>query len=141
MREDLVLRVAAKMMAPFIVVFGLYVHFHGDYGPGGGFQAGVILTAALVLLSLVFGLDAVRRVVPPAFVQACAALGLLVYAGVGFASMALGGSFLGYDVLASYPEKGQHLGILLVEAGVVVTVFGVMTSAFYVFAGRRKQAP
>ncbi len=140
MREELVLRLAAKMMAPFILVFGLYVHFHGDYSPGGGFQAGVILAAAFVMLSLVFGLDAVQRALPLWFVRSCAALGVLVYAGVGFAAMALGANFLGYDALASDPEKGQHLGILLVEAGVVITVFGVMTTAFYVFAdrGRRK---
>lgn len=141
MREELVLRVAAKTMAPFIVVFGLYVHFHGDYSPGGGFQAGVILAAAFVLLSLVFGLDAAQRVLPFWFVRSCAALGVLAYAGVGFVTMALGGNFLGYDALASDPEKGQHLGILLVEAGVVITVFGVMTTAFYVFAGRSRTEP
>lgn len=140
MREAVVLRVAAKMMTPFILVFGFYVHFHGDYGPGGGFQAGVILAAAFVLLCLVFGMDSVQRVLPPAFAQSCAALGVVIYAGVGFATMLLGGGFLGYDVLAADPEKGQHLGIILVEAGVVVTVFGVMTSAFYAFAGRRGAA-
>ncbi len=141
MREEIVLRVAAKMMAPFILVFGLYVHFHGDYGPGGGFQAGVILTAAFVLLCLVFGTDAVQRALPPGFARSCAALGVVIYAGVGFATMMLGGSFLGYGALAADPEKGQHLGIILVEAGVVITVFGVMTSAFYAFVGRRDGEP
>jgi len=141
MREEVVLRVGSKMLVPFIITFGLYVHFHGDYSPGGGFQAGVILAAAFVLYALVYGLDAVQTVLPPAFVQTCAALGVLVYAGVGVLTMFLGGNFLGYDVLAHDPEHGQHYGILGVEAGVVITVFGVMVTLFYHFAGRRRQAP
>ena len=31
-----VLRVVAKLLLPLILLFGLYVQFHGDYGPGGG---------------------------------------------------------------------------------------------------------
>ena len=48
MRGDLVLRVIAKLLIPFILVFALYVQFHGDFGPGGGFQAGVIVAAAII---------------------------------------------------------------------------------------------
>lgn len=138
MREEFILRVGAKVLAPFIVMFALYVHFHGDYSPGGGFQAGVILAAAFVLLTLVYGLDAVQRVLPPWFVQGCAALGVLVFAGTGLVTMALGGNYLGYGVLAGDPEHGQHYGILLVEAGVLITVFGVMATVFYLFAGRAR---
>ena len=141
MREQVVVRVGAKILMPFIITFGLYVHFHGDYSPGGGFQAGVILAAAFVLYALVYGLDAVQTVLPPAFVQACAALGVLIFAGVGVVTLFLGGNYLGYNVLAHDPEHGQHYGILAVEAGVVITVFGVMVSLFYLFAGRRRQGP
>lgn len=140
MREELVLRVAAKVLVPFIVAFALYVHFHGDYSPGGGFQAGVILTAAFVLLTLVFGLKTVQQVLPARFAQACAALGLLVYGGTGVATLFLGANYLGYNVLRYDPEKGQHLGIILVEAGVIITVFGVMATVFYLFAGRASSA-
>lgn len=139
MREEFILRVGAKVLAPFIVTFALYVHFHGDYSPGGGFQAGVILAAAFVLLTLVYGLEPVQRVLPPWFVQSCAALGVLVYAGTGLVTMALGGNYLGYGVLAHDPEHGQHYGILLVEAGVLITVFGVMVTIFYLFAGRARE--
>lgn len=141
MREQVVVRVGAKILMPFIIMFGLYVHFHGDYSPGGGFQAGVILAAAFVLYALVYGLDAVQVVLPPAFAQACAALGVLIYAGVGVVTLFLGGNYLGYDVLAHDPEHGQHYGILGVEAGVVITVFGVMVTLFYLFAGRGRQGP
>ncbi|MDE2655126.1 MAG: Na(+)/H(+) antiporter subunit B [Gemmatimonadetes bacterium] len=136
MRGEVVVRVGAKVLAPFIITFGLYVHFHGDYSPGGGFQAGVILAAAIALLALVYGLEAVQKVVTPRFVRACAALGVIIFAGVGVVTMVLGHNYLGYDALAE-GHAGQHYGILGVELGVLVTVFGVMVTVFYLFAGRR----
>ncbi len=143
MREEIIVRVGAKVLAPFIIMFALYVHFHGDYSPGGGFQAGVILAAAFALLALVYGLEEVQRVLPVRFVRGCAALGVVIFAGVGVVTMLLGHNYLGYDALAldpTHPEQGQHYGILLVELGVLVTVFGVMASVFYLFAGRKGQA-
>ena len=64
MDNNPILRVAAKILFAPIIVFGLYVQFHGDYGPGGGFQAGVIIAAAFILHALIFGLEAGRRLVP-----------------------------------------------------------------------------
>ena len=141
MREELIVRLGAKFLAPFIITFALYVHFHGDYSPGGGFQAGVILAAAFALLALVYGLDAVQRVLPPWFTQMCAGLGVLIYAGVGVVTMLLGHSYLGYGALAHDPQHGQHYGIMAVEFGVLVTVFGVMVSVFYAFAARGRRKP
>ncbi len=138
MRDRVILRVGAKILIPFILLFALYVQFHGDYGPGGGFQAGVIFAAGIVLYALVFGLKAAHRVLPPWVVYVCSALGVLIFAGTGYVTMALGGAFLDYGVLAHDPEHGQHYGILLVELGVLVTVFGVMVAVFYAFAGRRR---
>jgi multicomponent Na+:H+ antiporter subunit B len=112
------------------------VQFHGDFGPGGGFQAGVIAAAAIVFYALVFGLAAGRRLVPDRPVEAMLALGVLVYAGVGLAGLALGGNYLDYLVLHADPVHGQHRGIFWVEAGVALTVAGVMLKLFYLFAGR-----
>jgi multicomponent Na+:H+ antiporter subunit B len=137
MKRHSVLRVVVKLLLPFILLFALYVQFHGDYGPGGGFQAGVIFGAGMILYALVFGLEAARKVAPPPLVETLAALGLLLYLGVGVASLALGGNFLGYDVLEHDPEHGQHLGILLVELGVGITVASVMVTIFFSFAARR----
>ena len=61
MRRQLVLRVTAKTLLPAILLFALYVQFHGDYGPGGGFQAGAIAGATTVLYAVVYGLPAARR--------------------------------------------------------------------------------
>lgn len=137
MRNYLVLRVIAKLVIPFMLLFALYVQFHGDFGPGGGFQAGVIAAAALIFYAIVFGLPTARKVVPDRAAETMVALGVLVYAGVGVAGLVLGGNYLDYFVLGHDPVHGQHRGIFWVEAGVAITVSGVMLKIFYMFAGRR----
>ena len=67
----------AKVLIPFMLVFALYVQFHGDFGPGGGFQAGVIGAAAIIFYALIFGLPAARRLVPDALVETMVGLGVL----------------------------------------------------------------
>ena len=139
MRNYLVLRVAAKIVVPFMLLFALYVQFHGDFGPGGGFQAGVILAAAFVFFALIFGLPTTRRLVPDRLVETGIAAGVLVYAGVGFVGLLLGGNYLDYFVLDRDPAHGQHRGIFWVEVGVCLTVSSVMLKIFYMFAGRRRR--
>lgn len=134
MGHHLILRVVAKLLLPMILLFALYVQFHGDYGPGGGFQAGVIFAAGFILYGLVFGLESVRKVAPPDVIRVLCASGLLLYAGVGVVSLVSGGLFLDYDVLSDDPVSGQHLGIFLVELGVGITVAGAMISLFYAYA-------
>ena len=133
---NLVLRVAAKMLIPLILMFALYVQFHGETGPGGGFQAGVIFAAAFILYALVFGMETARAVVPAALLRVLASFGVLLYAGVGLASLLAGGNFLDYSVLAEDHIEGQHLGIFLVELGVGITVTSIMIIIFYAFAER-----
>ena len=139
MRHDLVLRVVAKLLIPFMLVFALYVQFHGDYGPGGGFQAGVIAAAAIVLYAIIFGLPTARKAIPDWLVETMLAAGVLLYAGVGVAGILLGGNYLDYFVLGATPVDGQHRGIFWVELGVGITVFGVMLKIFYMFAGRGRE--
>ena len=133
LKEHRVLRVIAKLIIPLVVLFALYVQFHGDFGPGGGFQAGVIAAAAFILYALVFGLPLSFSVVGPKFLHFLAPFGGLLYAGVGLFSMFKGGNFLDYSKLASDPVAGQHYGILIIELGVGITVFAVMLSIFYAF--------
>jgi multicomponent Na+:H+ antiporter subunit B len=139
MKRHLVLRVTSKLLLPFILLFALYVQFHGDFGPGGGFQAGVIFGAGFILYALVFGVENARRVMPAMALRVLISFGLLLYVGVGYAGMALGGNFLDYGALDSDdPVHGQHLGILLIELGVGITVAATMVTAFFTFAGRRR---
>ena len=139
MKALVVLRVVAKLFFPVILLFALYVQFHGDYGPGGGFQAGVIFATGFILYAMVFGLEDAERVIPPALLRVLMAVGVLIYAGVGFESLILGGNFLEYRVLAEDPVGGQHLGIVLIELGVGITVAAVCIAVYYGFAGREKE--
>jgi multicomponent Na+:H+ antiporter subunit B len=136
MRHHLILRIVSKLLIPFILLFALYVQFHGDYGPGGGFQAGVIFAAGIILYGIVFGLENARRVLPQPVVTFFIAFGLLLYAGVGVASMFQGGNYLDYGVFGHDFAEGQHLGILLVELGVGITVAAVLITVFFLFAAR-----
>lgn len=133
-----VVKVVTKQLVPLILVFALYVQFHGDYGPGGGFQAGVIFAAGMVLYAMVFGIDAARSVIPRWVLLKMAPVGVLIYAGTGLYSVLQGGLFLDYDLLNSHDHQhGQHLGLLLIELGVGITVTSTMLLLFYTFVGRR----
>jgi multicomponent Na+:H+ antiporter subunit B len=141
MQEKIILRVVARACIPFILLFGLYVQFHGDFGPGGGFQAGVIFAAAFILYGLIFGLGKLRQVISARTIEILVASGLLLYAAVGFTTLALGGNFLDYRVIDSHdPMHGLHYGILIIELGVGITVTAAMLAIFYAFAGRERRA-
>jgi len=141
MKHHLVLRVGVKLLIPLIMLFALYVQFHGDYGPGGGFQAGVIFASALVLYGLVFGLSELARVAPLNVLTTLMALGWIFYIGIGYAGLALGGMYLDYNVLADDTRHGQHYGIMMVEFGVGVTVASTMLVFFQCYAGRSAIEP
>lgn len=138
LRHFLIPRVVGRLLIPFIFLFGLYVQFHGDYGPGGGFQAGAIIAAAIILYSLLEGQAQALRVLPQRVLNWLIAGGALLYGAVGVVTMFLGGNFLDYSVLAADPIVGQHIGILVIEAGVGITVTGVLLTVFHAFAGRRR---
>jgi multicomponent Na+:H+ antiporter subunit B len=137
MRHHLILRVVTKLLVGSIILFAFYVQFHGDFSPGGGFQAGVIMAVAFILYGIVFGLGKAQAVFPPWVVHKMVALGVLIYAGTGVVSLFLGYGYLDYGAFAPHhPSHGQHYGILAVELGVGVTVTGVMVAIYYAFAAR-----
>lgn len=139
MTHHLILRVVAKLLIPYILLFGLYVQFHGDFGPGGGFQAGVIFASAFVLYALIYGVEKARQAVPEAVLRVGIGLGVLIYGGTGVVSLLLGANFLDYSPLAHDAPHGQHIGIFAVELGVGITVASVMATIFFQFAGRSER--
>lgn len=129
---SLILRQTCNLIIPAVLLYALYVQFHGDYGPGGGFQAGVIFATAVILYTLVHGREKAQRIFPASIIRIFVALGLLLYAAVGVITMVMGGNFLDYSVLLHAPQHAQHLGIFVIELGVGVTVAAVMIIIFYV---------
>jgi len=120
------------MMIPFIQLFGLYVIAHGELGPGGGFQGGVILGASIILLSIVFGKEEGRRHLSEKAGTILPPLGVLIFAGIGVVCMLAGGAFLEYSSLPLGSEKlAIHLGIFGIEIGVGITVAVGMISIFF----------
>lgn len=147
MHHQLIPRVNTKIVLPLIFLFALYVQFHGDFGPGGGFQAGVIFASGVILYTIIFGLSQMRTVFGQRRLEWFGAVGVLLYVGTGWACVFLGGQFLEYGAIAGYIqgteggdlhdlEHGQHMGILLIEAGVGLTVAVTLTAIFAAFMGR-----
>lgn len=131
-----ILRVVGKLIIPFLMLFALVVQFHGKYTPGGGFSAGALFAAAIMLYGILEGADRSAKAMPQKVMLVLAALGATIYSSVGIASMLLGSHFLDYNVLASNPLAGQYLGILLVEFGVGLTVTAVLIMIFNAIANR-----
>lgn len=136
LRHHLIPRVVGRLLIPFILLFGLYVQFHGEYGPGGGFQAGAIIAASIILYALLEGERHALEVLPQKLLLGMMVGGAVLYTGVGLAGIALGGNFLDYSVLSSDPVTGQQMGIILIEAGVGITVTGTLLAIFHAFAAR-----
>jgi len=134
--HHLIPRVVGRLIFPFIVLFGLYVQFHGEFGPGGGFQGGAIIAAGIVLYTLLEGENSSFSAVPRWTLVAMAAGGAILYGAVGIAGMVMGGNFLNYSVLSNDPVLGQQMGILIIEAGVGITVCGALLTIFHVINAR-----
>jgi len=136
LREHVIPRVVGRLLVPFILLFGLYVQFHGEYGPGGGFQAGALIAAGFILHALVEGEERTLAALPQSWLLGLMVGGALLYGAVGLAGIVLGSNFLDYSVLGANPVSGQQIGIILIEAGVGMTVTGVLLSIFHDFASR-----
>ncbi|MEQ8801865.1 MAG: Na(+)/H(+) antiporter subunit B, partial [Haliea sp.] len=134
--KHLIPKVMARLLVPFILLFALFIQFHGEYSPGGGFQAGAIFVAGIILFSLVRGERLTLAVIPPRVLLWMSAGGALLYGSVGIAGIASGCNFLDYAVLAEDPVLGQHIGIIVIELGVGLTVTGVLLSIFHAFSAR-----
>lgn len=134
---SVVVETVARMMVPFIQLFALYVIFHGESSPGGGFQGGVIFGTSVIMRSIVFGLHETRKKFIRKRMIALMSLGLLVYSGVGAISLLSGGRYLEYSKLPITlpPAELNALAILAVELGIAITVMSVMILLFLSLTG------
>jgi multicomponent Na+:H+ antiporter subunit B len=122
-------------------LFALYVITHGHYGPGGGFQGGVILGASIILQRLYLGTEVSHRRFSPQLALILGASGMLIFMLAGLVPMATGGAFLDYGHLPIPGVTGaplRSLGILIVEIGIAFSVFGTMVLLFDSLAGGKQ---
>lgn len=130
-KKDNIIKSMVFFLMPIILLLALYVQMHGDYSPGGGFQAGAIAASMLVVYSMIAGTR-----IPILYVRIVAIIGIVIYAGAGCIAMIMGGDFLDYSVLLSDPVSGEGLGVMLVEAGVGFTVFASMLLIYNSFSSK-----
>ena len=131
MKEQVILRIITKINLPFMIVFGFYVITHGELGPGGGFQGGIMLASGFILYGMVYSGEELRKVIPRRLTDALACIGVLLYAGVGVYSILTGFNFLDYTPLKPSDHAGaESWGMTLVEYGVGITVSSVMITIF-----------
>jgi multicomponent Na+:H+ antiporter subunit B len=133
--DNLILQTTIRLTVPFIQLFGLYVIVHGHYSPGGGFQGGVLLGAAFILIALGYDLPTSKRYFPVRTNAILANSGALIYTGIATLCALLGGYFLDYSILTRLlpidPIEWRSLGIFLVEVGVGLGVMCIMLSLYW----------
>lgn len=129
---NLIAEVVTRLMLPPLLLFGVYVVFHGHYSPGGGFQGGALVASAVLLARLVLGRQRSQAMFPVGIGRALGAVGLGIFVGIGLLAFAMGGAFLQYDQLplGLSPAWSRHWGILGVELGVALAVTGTLVSIF-----------
>ncbi|MFN7038447.1 MAG: Na(+)/H(+) antiporter subunit B [Alphaproteobacteria bacterium] len=137
MNNDIVLKVTAKIITPFIIIYAFYIQFHGESSPGGGFQAGAILASAFILHTIIFNINYTLKVLSMRFLKITASIGVLTYVFVGIIPVLYGGNFLDYSYLNSNKLLGQKIGIMVIELGVGITVFSVIMIIFFSFIMRK----
>ncbi len=126
-----------RQMIPLVMLFALYVQFHGDYSAGGGFQAGVLFAVGFIMYAMLGGISKARKVLPMHYLRRLLSLGVLIYAGCGIYTLLSGRNFLDFYAFGSH---GQHYGILIIEFGVGLAVFAAMSIIAFVLAGREADA-
>lgn len=130
-RNDVILRTVSKVVIFIVVAFSWYLFSAGHNEPGGGFIGGLMTAAALVLLSMAFGMDVTRNVIPVQF-RKVTAVGLLIALLTGIGSLVIGVPFLSHTFgHRELPLLGDtelatavlfDLGVYLAVVGVTMTI-------------------
>jgi multicomponent Na+:H+ antiporter subunit B len=131
------LRTLLNPLLAVLRLLAVYVLLHGHYSPGGGFVAGILLAASMILPRLTRGMATGRLALSPRGAAIMAAVGILFFAVIGVAPLLVGEAMLDYAVLPLGLESvaRRSLGILLIEVGVALAVAGAMLSIFFSLSG------
>jgi multicomponent Na+:H+ antiporter subunit B len=117
------LALLGRVLAPMVLVLGIYVVAHGHLTPGGGFAGGIVLATALLVLYLATGRVALSRIRPVEAFEAVEALGSLGFVLIGLAGLIAGAVFL-HDFLplgSSGLLTGGTIPLANVSVGIAVT--------------------
>jgi multicomponent Na+:H+ antiporter subunit B len=138
-----IIRMACRAAARLIQVFAFYVIFHGHYSPGGGFQGGALLAAAVILVRIAEGRNGSQREFPSSAALLVGSVGVLIFAGIGLLDLLAGGNYLQYEYTplpGMTPAQLHYWGILVVEIGVALAVMAVLVGIFDVLMEKAADA-
>lgn len=131
--DSIIVQQSGRFLIPLVQLFGLYVLFFGQYGPGGGFVGGVLLGASLIAGILIFGPEGLSAATANKILRTDG-LGLIIFVGFGGLCLIGGGQFLNY---ASFEIPGleaparRHVGIIVTQVGVALDIAVAAVSIVY----------
>ena len=124
----------SRVLAPLVLVFGIYVSIHATTTPGGGFQGGVIAASSLLLVFLGGGYSGWRRLVRSEVLDWCEGGGALLFACIGFAALFAGRPFASNILPFGALKSAWSGGTMFVDnVGVAFAVFGSFGLVFLEF--------
>lgn len=138
LNKYLILRLISHFIFPVIVIFSIYIQLNGEVSPGGGFQAGAILASTILSLRMIKS-NSLQYMDDSKFLTIAAVTGVLIYAVTGLICMLLGGNYLEYNSLSENNITGQHIGIVIIELGVGITVAATMMLIHLIFSNYKSQ--
>ncbi len=108
-----ILQIGAKMLAPMVILYGIYVVLNGHLSPGGGFSGGSIIGAGLILYASAYGQKKMQTFFTfRTFTKICAA-GLLTYFACKSYSFFTGANHVGYEIPKGIPGNILSAGFIL----------------------------
>lgn len=135
MGSSKIIKTMAQKLFPFIVLFGFYLISHGHLSPGGGFQGGVVLGTAIILLALSHSIEQTEKKFRSRWLNMLEKLGILTLIFLGFLGIFFGYSFLGNFLPLGKPGQIASGGLMLlfniaigikVAAGVSVIFYALV---------------
>lgn len=130
---SLILRVAARVLVPLLLIFSLFMLLRGHNLPGGGFVGGLVAACAFVLYALAAGVDAAQAMLRVE-ARTLLGVGLACAYGAGLLALVMGRPFLtGLWLDLHLPLLGDlHLGTALIfDIGVMFVVVGTVLLMFF----------
>lgn len=131
-----VIATAARIIAPFVMTYGLYLVLFGAHVPGGGFQGGVVVGSTVVLIALAFGLQPTRRWLADQIVTGAALIGFAVFGVLGAGGVLADGATL--DVFVYPIPVTVVVEIVEVAIGLIV---GSMVAGLFLTIGSGLRKP
>ena len=135
-QHDTILRIAAIVLIPIILVFGIYVVLNGHISPGGGFSGGAILGAGFILYLNVFGFKATERFMNEKTIKWITFSALMVYCLAKSYSFFTGANHLESHIPLGTPGAILSSGLILILNICVGMVVACTMYSFYALVRR-----